>query len=550
MILGILGGRVYDPANNVNGEVRDIWIEDGTVVTAPGPEKCSAAETVDVTGQVVMPGGVDIHTHAAGSKVNTGRKLRPDDHRGQERAATALTRSGTGRTTPSTFLTAYRYAELGYTTIMEAASAPLDARHAHEEFGDMPILDKGMFITMGNNHFVMDAIRHGEYAKARDYAAWLLCATKGYAIKAVNPGGVDNWKWRKNVGEWDEKTVEHEVTPRQILTTLARIAEDLGLPHPPHVHGLNLGRGNSARTSRESFDLLEGRKAHFCHLQFLSYKGHKSGLHRSAAPALAEAFNAAPNLTMDVGQLIFGPATTMTSDGPLEYRLHGSIGGKWCNKDVENESGGGIVPVVYLGSNPIHTIMWCAGLELFLLVQDPWRLSLTTDHPNAGPFTAYPQVIRLLMDRGYRAQIFSGLHRLGRTTAVGELDREYSLYEIAIITRAGPARTLGLVRKGHLGPGADGDVAVYRDDPNREAMFSRPSFVFKSGVRVVQDGVVVAVPPGRTLHVAPDYDPAILGPVKEHFDRAYTLSLNNFPMGDDELPHACRVPCRGQERLS
>jgi len=550
MMLGILGGRVYDPKNGIDGEMRDIWIEDGTVVPAPGPEKRAAAETVDVAGQVVMPGGVDIHTHVAGSKVNTGRKLRPDDHLGHERAATSLTRSGSGYTTPSTFLTAYRYAELGYTTIMEAASAPLDARHAHEEFEDMPILDKGLFITMGNNHFIMDAIRRGEYAMARDYAAWLLAATKGYAIKAVNPGGVDNWKWRKNVSEWDEKTVEYEVTPRQILTTLARIAEDLGLPHPPHVHGLNLGRGSSARTSMESFKLLEGRKAHFCHLQFLSYKTHKSGLHRSDAPAVAEAVNRTPEITLDVGQLVFGPATTMTSDGPLEYNLHKSIGGKWCNKDVENETGGGIVPVVYARTNPIHTLMWCAGLELFLLTADPWRLSLTTDHPNGGPFTAYPQVIRLLMDRDYRAETLSGLHRLARTTSLAALDREYSLSEIAVITRAGPARTLGLDRKGHLGPGADGDVAVFRDDPDREAMFSRPSFVFKGGILVVRDGVIVAVPPGRTLYVAPEYDPAILKPVREHFARAYTLAFENFPIENDPLRHSLCVPCRTPERLS
>ena len=33
------------------------------------------------------------------------------------------------------------------------------------------------------------------------------------------------------------------------------------------------------------------------------------------------------------------------------------------------------------------------------------------------------------------------------------LDRQYTLSEIAIITRAGPARILGLKNKGHLGPG-------------------------------------------------------------------------------------------------
>lgn len=93
-------------------------------------------------------------------------------------------------------------------------------------------------------------------------------------------------------------------------------------------------------------------------------------------------------------------------------------------------------------------------------------------------------------------------------------------------------------------------MAVFRDDPDREAMFSRPSFVFKGGILVVRDGVIVAVPPGRTLYVAPEYDPAILKPVREHFARAYTLAFENFPIENDPLRHSLCVPCRTPERLS
>ena len=48
------------------------------------------------------------------------------------------------------------------------------------------------------------------------------------------------------------------------------------------------------------------------------------------------------------------------------------------------------------------------------------------------------------------------------------VDREMSLYEIAVVTRANPARTIGMAyRKGHLGLGADGDVTVYDIDPGK-----------------------------------------------------------------------------------
>ena len=50
--------------------------------------------------------------------------------------------------------------------------------------------------------------------------------------------------------------------------------------------------------------------------------------------------------------------------------------------------------------------------------------------------------------------------------------REYTLNEIAIITRAGPARLLGLAAKGHLGVGADGDVTIYEEQADKERMFA------------------------------------------------------------------------------
>lgn len=547
-MLGVLGGRVYDPQNGSDGEIRDVWVKDGRVVSPEEVDR-ERAEIVDATGLVVMPGGVDIHSHIAGPKVNAGRKFRPEDHRGNERARKATLRSGSGRTVPTTHLTGYQYAEMGYTTVMEAATAPLVARHTHEELEDVPIIDKGAFITMGNNHFLMKCIRDGQPEKARDYAAWVLGAAKGYAIKIVNPGGVENWKWRSNVGELDDEVIGFGVTPRQIVRTLAWIGEELGLPHAPHIHGINLGRSSSARTTIETMATLEGRRAHFCHLQFLSYGKGKGSVHRSEAAVVAEAVNSHPNVTVDVGQLVFGPATTMTSDGPLQYALHQATGNKWVNDDVESETGGGIVPVIYKRTNPINAVMWLTGMELFLLIEDPWRVFLTTDHPNAGCFTAYPQIIKLLMDRDYRQQVFESIHVHARKDALlPELERTYSLYEIAIITRSGPARALGLENKGHLGVGADADIAVYEDMDDKEQMFARPRYVFKGGELVARDGAVIEDRPGRTFYVAPSYDPGIEKDIRKHFEEAYTVSFDNYPVSLDSMAHAEPIACRKEAR--
>ena len=542
-MLGILNGQVYDPLNKIDGGKQDIWIKEGRIV-APEAVDSEGAKIIDAAGLVVMPGGVDIHSHIVGAKVNAGRKFRPEDHRHNVRERTDLTRSGSGYTVPSTYLLGYRYAEMGYTTVMEAASAPLLARHTHEELEDTPILDKGVFITMGNNHFIMNCIRDGRLEQARDYVAWLLGASKGYAIKIVNPGGVENWKWGRNVTELDDEVLGFGVNPREIVTTLAWINEKLNLPHVPHVHGINLGRSFSARTTIETIAELEGRAAHFCHLQFFSYGKQKGKLHRSAAAELARAVNENPNVTVDVGQIIFGEATTMTSDGPLQHRLHRETGSKWLNEDIENETGGGIVPVLFKRNNPINAVMWRTGLELFLLIDDPWQVFLTTDHPNGGPFFCYPHVIRLLMDRDFRTQAFKRIHPRGRKNALlPELGREYSLYEIAIITRAGPARALGLKNKGHLGLGADADITIYANLADKEEMFAQPKFVIKDGVVVARDGRIVYERPGRTLYVAPPYDPDIEKEIRAHFRESYTVSFDNYAISPDHLAFGEMIPC-------
>ncbi|NQT09173.1 amidohydrolase family protein, partial [Candidatus Bathyarchaeota archaeon] len=187
----VKGGYVYDPLNGVRGDKMDVFLSGGKVVEEV---KGRNAKTVDASGKVVMPGGVDIHSHIAGSKINIGRLLRPEDHRKDVVPKTKYTRSGVGYSCPSTFVTGYRYAQMGYTSVMEAAMPPLGARHVHEELNDIPIIDKAGFTLLGNNHFTLKYVKEGDMEKLKAFIAWLLWATRGYAVKIVNPGGVENWK--------------------------------------------------------------------------------------------------------------------------------------------------------------------------------------------------------------------------------------------------------------------------------------------------------------------------------------------------------------------
>lgn len=536
--LKIAGGRVIDPANGVDA-IRDLWIADGRIAEPPLDLAIRPARTLDVRGDVILPGGVDVHCHLAGPKINAARAMRPEEGRSGSIARRAGLRSGTLGSVPSSFATAYRYAGLGYTTALDAAVPPLGARHVHHEFRDTPILDKAFLILVGNNHYAMDRIREGESARLRDFLAWMLGATGAYGLKVVNPGGIERWKeGHGNVADLDDLVEGFGVTPRRILAALAQAADELALPHPVHVHGLNLGLPGNARTTLAMMEALDGHRAHLAHIQFHSYGGEPgdtSSIHAEVGP-LVDYFNAHPSLTADVGQVMFGETTSLTADGPVGQYLHRVTGRKWYSHDVERETGCGVVPITYDDKNYVHALQWAIGLEWFLRVDDPWRLALSTDHPNGGSFLAYPEIIALLMDRGHRADVLARLPEKARTrTGLGDLGREYTLGEIAIITRAGPARMMGLADRGHLGAGALADLTIYRPDDDRRRMFALPRYVLKAGTVIVDDGELRIAPPGSTLRTARDHDPAEESAIAAWFDASASFRFRNFAVTEEEI---------------
>ncbi len=542
----ITGGRVHDPANGVDGEIRDVCIDGGRVVSDVGPD----ARRIDARGMVVMPGGVDIHAHIAGPKVNAARKLTPDERRDDPLERTELLRSGTGGVVPSTFATGYRYSLLGYTTVVEAAAPPLAARQVLSELRDTPMIDSAFLILLGNNQVLFELIRESGGAvssQLRDAVAWWLDATGGYGVKLVNPGGVEVFKQDNgNVHSLDEEVPGFAVTPRQVLEAIGGAVDELALPHPVHIHANNLGVPGNADTTLETMRTVSGRQAHFAHLQFHCYGGRpggRAGGTYSRAPELVEYLSSHPEITADVGQVMFGPAVTMTADGPLSAVLRDLDGGKWLNHDTEVETGCGIVPYRYRAGSYVHALQWGIGLELFLLGKDPWQVMLSTDHPNGGSFLSYPKLIRLLMDRAFREdQIGRANQRAIRRTALLDgLDREYTLNEIAIITRAAPARRLGLRDKGHLGVGADADVTIYHDRDDREEMFATPRYVIKGGELAVEEGELRRSDDGLLHSSRAGFDPEITRVLEPRFGRRYTVAFEHYPVRDPALREPVRI---------
>lgn len=550
----IKNGIVYDPINNVKGEKMDIAIKDGIIV-----DKVKNPKVIDVEERLVFPGGVDMHSHIAGGKVNTGRIMRPEDGRKGLEPKTNLTRSGSGYSVVSTFTTGYRYAKMGYTTVFEAAQPPLTARHTHEELMDIPMVDKGALTLMGNNWFVFDYIKSGDKEKLMAFVAWLLKATRGYGVKIVNPAGNEAWGWGKNVSSIREPAPHFGVTPAEIIRSLAEVNETMGLPHSIHVHPNRLGHPGNYPVTLDTWDLVKDMKNkdrqvfHNTHVQFHSYGGTSWRDFASKADVIAEYINKSDNMTIDTGALAFGDTTTMTADGPMEYNLYILLKRKWSNNDVEMEDGAGIIPVFYSKNSPPHVVMWAIGLELSLLIKDQWKVVMETDHPNGAPFTNYPNIIALLMSAKYREEMIKQCHQLiNQRTILPTIKRELDWNEIATTTRAAGAKSLGLTKygKGHLGVGADGDVAVYdikpkEFDPSKqyadiEKAFARAKYTIKGGEVVVRDGEIVKVVEGKTFWTNPKVDESLMKEVEKEiakkFQKYYSVTLSRYQVEDKYLP--------------
>ncbi|WFP48732.1 formylmethanofuran dehydrogenase subunit A [Methylomonas sp. EFPC3] len=537
MLIKLTGGTIYDPASGIAGQQQDIYIQDGRIVEAPEDGRPVDRE-YDLRGKVVMSGAIDMHTHIGGGKGNIARTLLPEDHRADPVHRTHLTRSGTGHAMPSSFVTGYRYAEMGYTACFEPAVLPINARQAHMEMGDTPIIDKGGYVMLGSDDFLLRMLTAKKDQKAvNDYVAWTLNAAKAIGVKVVNAGGINAFKFNQRKLELDEQNAHYGVTPRQVLQTLARAVNELGVTHPLHVHGCNLGVPGNVDTTLNTIEGIDGLPMHLTHIQFHSYGTEGDFKFSSGAAQIAEAINKNKNITADVGQILFGQTVTASGDNMRQHANHKFASpNKWVCMDIECDAGCGVVPFKYKDQNFVNALQWAIGLEIFLLVEDPWRIFLTTDHPNGAPFTSYPHLIRLLMDRSFRNDMLATIHpEAQKMTTLASIEREYSLNEIAIMTRAGAARIIGLKDRGALSPGNFADITVYTENDNRETMFSKPDYVFKDGELVVKDGEVVKVTWGTTHIVRPDYDLSIENELKPYFDKYLTMKLGNFKISDDEI---------------
>lgn len=540
----IRGGRVIDPARGLDA-VGDVLIRGDRIVTdadsaARESESGSASDSderlIDARGCVVMAGGIDLHTHIGGGKVSLARMLLQDQFPGSH--------PGRSEFLPAASVTGERYLEMGYTTCFEPAMIPCNARSAHAEMAEVAGIDTGGYCLLGNDEWLLRMIADRvPQAMINDYVAYVVTATQAIAVKVVNAGGISAFKFGTRMLDVDTPHPVHGVTPSQVVRVLCRAVHEIGLAHPLHVHASNLGVPGNIESTLATIRAADGLPIHLTHAQFHCYGDDGPYGMSSAAAKLIEAMRQHPNVTIDVGQVMFGQTVTISADTMHQHRNRGlARPRKSVLVDVECEAGCGVVPFRYRRRRFVHSLQWAIGLELFLMADDPGRVFLTTDHPNGGPFTTYPHLIRLLGDRTFRETALAEIHPdAAASSELAGIDREYRLDQIATMTRSAPAAILGLGDRGQLGNGSIADVVVYERHDDLDRMFRRPKYVFRQG-RLIRSTIDGRADDDERCRIEPitlvaevDCESGSAERAVGRFDPAVASAMRHLRISDDEM---------------
>ncbi len=536
MLTRIRGGRVIDPAREID-HVADVFLRGGRIVDGDASSFDALAPTVDIDARhcIVMAGGIDLHTHIGGGKVTLARLLLGDQF-----PADVPQRS---EFLPAAAIAGHRYLDMGYTTCFEPAMIACNARAAHAEMADVAGVDTGGYCLLGNDELLLRMIAdHTTQSVINDYVAWMVTATQAIAVKVVNPGGISAFKFGTRKLDVDSPHPHHGVTPAEVIRVLCRAVHEIGLAHPLHVHCSNLGVPGNIASTLATIRAADGLPIHLTHAQFHCYGDEGPYGMSSAAAQLAEAMSRHPNVTIDVGQVMFGQTVTISADTMHQFRNRSyARPRKSALVDIECEAGCGVVPFRYRRRQFVHSLQWAIGLELFLMIDDPSRVFLTTDHPNGGPFTTYPHLIRLLGDHSFRETALAEIHpEAAASSQLRGLHREYDLGQLATMTRSAPAAILGLSDRGTLAPGAVADVVIYEQHEDLERMFASPRYVFRQG-RLVrsQSGqppvteIIQVEPITHAADVA--YDRRSVERFSSRYDASSTMAMRRLMISDDEM---------------
>lgn len=541
----IKNGLVYDPKNSIDGEVKDVLIEDGKIVEQFSNQ--SDIMEIDATNKTVVPAAIDIHSHFASLPLNWTRLL--------GKRSSLFHSTWNGFTLQKIVKD---YVKKGYTFLVEASTFPSLAKGTMLNFKQMPILDKAMLLNVSNLFALELEFQREMVPETSVFLSDLLSKTKGFGLKIYNPFEGEEWNLNELRDTLDVNGRLYNFSPLDVYEKIAKANEYLKLPHSVHAHvegyedpqgKKNLEAIMSRMTEVSLKSDREGRDQaiHLAHGSTYNVDGNNENL--------INQLNSSKRFDLDLGFITFEKISPLiTGDKRLFNRYwtdpSKNAPHKIISSAVEFE-GDFFATLRSLRKNDkAACLMWANAIDLALNIQNKWQVQLSLNYPNHGNITQIADVATWLMSSEARKAFISELTKeIAYEEIIPNFDSQLSFNDFIIISRASPAKSLGIERmKGHLGTGADADVNILdinlsEIDPSKDHVSLKQALddvnqVIKGGMVVKKQDAIDMNARGQILWSEGSIDESInktsiMNKKKEFYTKYYSIFYDSLKTSID-----------------
>lgn len=456
--LEIKNGLVFDPLNKIEGEIKDILIEDGKIVEKFSTEK--DINIIDAKSKTVIPSGIDIHCHVASQQLNWVRLIGSKNK--------IFSDYWKGITLQKI---AHDYLKNGYTFVLEANVFPSLAMKTVFNFNNLPVLDKGFLLNVSNLWPLELEFQKAKIEELSTFLLDLLGKTHAFGMKAYNPFESENWNFKVLRDGLDTPGRLYNFTPMDVYLNLIKANEFMHLPHSLHVHveGYESIRGKeNLNALLEKINSLEyddnpnndapherSQIIHLAHVALYNVDADNG--------SLIEAINSSPRIDVDLGIIGFNPINPLISSdrGQIKELKKGNEI-PVIKSAIESEGDQFSTIRTITKNDEKFSIFWLNAMSLALKIKNKWQVQFSTNYPNHGDINDTPKMLSLLMSNEKRTDYLNTLNaKKYADKFLNGNNESLTFNDIIIITRASPAKSLGIAHlKGNLGSGADGDVNI------------------------------------------------------------------------------------------
>ncbi|MFX1304386.1 MAG: amidohydrolase family protein [Promethearchaeota archaeon] len=546
----IKNGLVFDPINNIEGEIKDILIESGRIIEKFTNEK--NVKEINAKGKTVIPSAIDIHTHVASQQVNWARLLGTSNSKFKENWH-GLTLQNIARD----------YISNGYTFILEANVFPSLAKQTIFNFKQLPVLDKAMLLNISNLWPLELEFQRGKIDEMAIFLSDLLSKTYGFGFKIYNPFENESWNLRVLRDNISHTGRLYNFSALDVYENIVKCVEILGLPHSTHAHiegyEKQIGKENliSVLEKIKSLNLEASQKTdsyvkrdqifHIAHANSYNYDNDNENL--------INFLTENQNFDIDLAFIGFNKINPLiTSDRRLiNSMLTNNIlenPHKLICSAVEFEGDSFVSMRSFEKSNYKDCILWANALDLALNIKNKLQVSLTLNFPNYANVTDIPEIVTWLISKEARDNFMKDMNNdFIKKNSFKDNEKVLGFSEFVTITRVSPAKSLGLGSiKGNLEEGADGDINILdldideidisKNHQNLKDALSNIEYVIKSGNIVKKEEDIDLNHPGSIFwsrgEIEVEGKEFILAKKKEFYQKYSSMFYNSYKIFIDE----------------